>query len=393
MKRIAAWMLAIALLGMTGLAASNTVSMLPDTRSIYAEIGFEAENAEGFAQQLLQAAINAEMTLQSLKSGTVLRAEVVLHLRLPEQEAQTVECWYELENQTEVPHITVIEKNQNTDSYYVLDVNKLPGGAEKIKALSKAVRKTWETTKNVNGDAIYFASADTAEVLLRWYRLWHTETEYTAVEFDDIAVQATCKENEKKKQISLRASLSARQAAMLLGIHETTADETRIDMTVDIDIVRDENGSDVQSPQMKNVTDVNLLLDYKMFDPNCVSVLYNGNLLQFDAQPRLENGTTMVPIRGIMEAAGVPSEQILFDDETGKVTIRDAEKTIVLYLGQKTAWVNEKEVLLSCAAYETEGRTFVPLRFVSEELGFRVEWTGLDGENGLCNGGVVRLER
>lgn len=392
MKRISALMLAIVLLGMTGFAADNTVSRLSGTRSVYAEIGFETENAEGFAQQLLQSAINAEMTLQSLKNGTVLRAKVVLHLRLSGQEAQTVECWYELENQTEVPHITVIEKNQNTDSYYVLDVNKLPGGAEKIKALSNAVRKTWET-RNVNGDTICFASADTAEVLLRWYRLWHTETEQTAVEFDGITMQATCKEIEEKKRISLCASLSARQAAMLLGMKETTADETRIDMTADIDIACDENESNVQLPQMKKMTDVNLLLDYKLFDTNCVSVLYNGNLLQFDAQPRLENGTTMVPIRGIMEAAGVPSEQILFDGETGKVTIRDVEKTIVLYLGQKTAWVNEKEVLLSCAAYEAEGRTFVPLRFVSEELGFRVEWTGLDSENGLCNGGVVRLER
>lgn len=396
MKRISALILAIVMLGITGFAANDTVSMFSGTKSVSAEIGFESadgerESANAVTKQLLQSSMTAEMTLQSLKNGTVLRAEVVLHLRLPGQEAQNVECWYELENQTEVPHITVIEKNQNADSYYVLDVNKLPGGTEKIKAVSRALRTTWENREK-NGEVIAFSSEDTAELLLQWYQLWHTETEQTAVAFDGIAVQAACNETEKEKRISLRVSMSARQAALLFGMREA-ADESRVVLTVEMRMTEAADGAEVKRPQAETMQDVNLMLDYKMFDPNRISVLYNGNLLRFDAQPRLENETTMVPIRGIMEAAGVPSEQISFDGETGKVTIRDGEKMIVLYLGQKTAWVNDKAVMLSCTAYETEGRTFVPLRFVSEELGFRVDWTGLDGKDGMCRGGVVRLER
>lgn len=395
MKRISALILAVVMLGTTGFAANDAVSMFSGTKNVFAEIGFETAFEEGSAdnvtKQRSQSSIVAEMTLQSLKSGTVLRAEVILQLRFPGQETQTVECWYELDNQNEVPHITVIEKNQNTDSYYVLDVNKLPGGTEKIKAVSRALRITWKNGEK-NGDVIAFSAKDTAELLLNWYQLWHAETEQTAVDFDGVAVQATCKKIEEKKRILLRVSMSARQAALLFGMREE-AGVSRVVMTVDLRMTDAADGTEVKRPQAETMQNVNLLLDYKMFDSNCVSVLYNGRLLRFDAQPRLENGTTMVPIRGIMEAAGVPSEQISFDEETGKVTIRDAEKNIVLYLGQKTAWVNDKEVMLSCAAYETEGRTFVPLRFVSEELGFRVDWTGLDGEDGMCRGGVVRLER
>ena len=90
-----------------------------------------------------------------------------------------------------------------------------------------------------------------------------------------------------------------------------------------------------------------------------------------EVAPYTVEGRTMVPVRIISEAFGADVQYI--HDEL-KVVITLGNKNISLIIGEKTATVDGKVVELDVPSVETNGRTLVPLRFVSESLGFDVKY-------------------
>ena len=102
----------------------------------------------------------------------------------------------------------------------------------------------------------------------------------------------------------------------------------------------------------------------------------NGAPYTLDAAPYLnaEVNRTLVPVRFVSEALGA---QVGWDPETGRVTITDGEKEIILTLGSSTVRVNGAEQTIDCPPTTLPpGRTFVPLRFVSETIGADVVYEG-----------------
>lgn len=85
----------------------------------------------------------------------------------------------------------------------------------------------------------------------------------------------------------------------------------------------------------------------------------------------LPPGRTMVPLRFISEAFGAKVE---WDGATRTVTITWGSKTIKLTIGVYIAKVDGKDVKLDVAPVIREGRTFVPIRFISEAFGADVKW-------------------
>lgn len=102
-----------------------------------------------------------------------------------------------------------------------------------------------------------------------------------------------------------------------------------------------------------------------------VRVLLDGQELAFDVPPMLINDRTMVPFRKLFEALGA---SVSWDEATRTVTGVRGTTTIRLVIGSATATVNGAAVALDAPPVLVGGRTLVPLRFVSENLGERVEW-------------------
>ncbi|MDN4067577.1 copper amine oxidase N-terminal domain-containing protein [Paenibacillus vini] len=101
-----------------------------------------------------------------------------------------------------------------------------------------------------------------------------------------------------------------------------------------------------------------------------LAVLVDGRKVKFQGgDPVSEKGRVQVPLRGIGEALGA---EIGFSGNT--VTYKKGSKSIVLTIGSKVANVDGKSVTMDTTAKAIKGRTYVPLRFVSENLGERVEW-------------------
>ncbi|RKL63250.1 copper amine oxidase N-terminal domain-containing protein [Thermoanaerobacteraceae bacterium SP2] len=110
-----------------------------------------------------------------------------------------------------------------------------------------------------------------------------------------------------------------------------------------------------------------------------ITVTLNGEQLQFDVPPVLENGRVLVPLRAIFEALGATID---WDGTTSTVTATKGSDTVKLTVGNKTAYKNGSKVELDVPAKVVKGRTLVPVRFVSDALGALVEW---DAQNQTVN--------
>lgn len=102
-----------------------------------------------------------------------------------------------------------------------------------------------------------------------------------------------------------------------------------------------------------------------------ISVYLNGQAQTYNPAPIIQKGTTIVPMRAIFEQLGA---NIDWDPKTMTVTATKDNTLISLTIGQQVAYINGKQVTLAIPSQTINGRTMVPLRFVSESLGAMVRW-------------------
>lgn len=102
-----------------------------------------------------------------------------------------------------------------------------------------------------------------------------------------------------------------------------------------------------------------------------IRVLIDGQLLDVDRPPIVVNSRVLVPLRGIFERLGAG---VRWDQNTRTVIAMRGTTTVEVMIGRLTARVNDRIVPLDVPAMIVAARTLVPLRFISEALGARVEW-------------------
>jgi hypothetical protein len=91
------------------------------------------------------------------------------------------------------------------------------------------------------------------------------------------------------------------------------------------------------------------------------------------SSPFIRDGTTLVPVRYLLEFLDA---QVKWDQEKRQVTIiaPRLNKVIALTIGSKKATVNGEESLLETAAELIDNISYVPVRFIAEAMGARVDW-------------------
>lgn len=89
-----------------------------------------------------------------------------------------------------------------------------------------------------------------------------------------------------------------------------------------------------------------------------------GKTITNDASPLIVNNRTMVPIRVVTETLG------------GTAVWNEAARTVSLVIGGKTITMTIDVTLekYGVAPIIINNRTYVPIRFVAEELGADVQW-------------------
>ncbi len=107
------------------------------------------------------------------------------------------------------------------------------------------------------------------------------------------------------------------------------------------------------------------------------SIQIDGVTIPSDADPIVEDGTTLVPIGVISGYLGGTSD---WNSQTETATVKNGDVTIVMTIGSTTATVNGEKKTLTLAPRITTvneqggGRTMVPLRFIAEAFGYDVDW-------------------
>lgn len=105
-----------------------------------------------------------------------------------------------------------------------------------------------------------------------------------------------------------------------------------------------------------------------------VQVSVDGRDVQFpDEHPYVDqrSNLTMVPLAFLSDKLGAATK---WDQKLKQITISLNRDTVILVIGDQHALVNGKRVDFEGATVLKNGRTMVPLRFISEALHANVEW-------------------
>lgn len=106
-----------------------------------------------------------------------------------------------------------------------------------------------------------------------------------------------------------------------------------------------------------------------------INVSLNGNQIQFDVEPCVVADRTLVPIRAFLNALGIDDSDIEYDGAENTVTIKYGGDTIKLYINNPTAYVNGVSTEIDVPPCVIDGRTLVPLRFISESFNCDVSYS------------------
>ncbi|MBE0447480.1 MAG: hypothetical protein IBX64_05190 [Actinobacteria bacterium] len=108
-------------------------------------------------------------------------------------------------------------------------------------------------------------------------------------------------------------------------------------------------------------------------DPSYDLLIYiNDKLFYSDPPAFIRQGRALVPIRQLFEELGAT---IIWDSEGKKIIVNHPSANIVMTIGDNSALVNHKPVMLDIPPILTRGNTLIPLRFATESLGADIKWS------------------
>lgn len=90
-----------------------------------------------------------------------------------------------------------------------------------------------------------------------------------------------------------------------------------------------------------------------------------------DGQIQIVNESVLLPIRVVAEGLGF---RVNWEKQTNKVTIEQKATSLTLAIDDPTALVNGNKVSLIAAPKAVKNTTYVPMRFISEQMGLNVAW-------------------
>lgn len=102
-----------------------------------------------------------------------------------------------------------------------------------------------------------------------------------------------------------------------------------------------------------------------------IGLYLDGKALNTDVSPVIVQNRSFVPVRSIFEKMGA---EVTWISSRKQVIIRSSSARVVLNIDSTTAYVDDDEIKLDVAPFIKEGRTMVPVRFISESLNYNVKW-------------------
>ena len=120
---------------------------------------------------------------------------------------------------------------------------------------------------------------------------------------------------------------------------------------------------------------ISMIIPVSVYASTNISVTIDGQKVNFDVQPQIINGRTMVPMRAIFKEFGMSIE---WDNSSKTVTASKGNDLIQMQVGSKTFLKNGSIITLDTPAIIKDSRTLVPVRAVAESLNANVIWDNIN---------------
>lgn len=144
---------------------------------------------------------------------------------------------------------------------------------------------------------------------------------------------------------------------------ETSVEDTKI-------LYVDRNSFYIEDSYYRIKFDISEVLEY-LNNLKTVYVEFNNELLAFAEPPVLEEEYTLVPMRFLFEEM---EAEVDWEDSTLTASVKKDNREVSFVINSKQAKVGNEVKTMDIPARLINGKTMIPLRFLSEELGYKVEW-------------------
>lgn len=353
------------------------------------------------------------------------------------------------------PKYQVIMQTADSEKYQVMDYMQLPGAEEmmamianltaqeNVSAWNEALKASLPELKKeykANTETVTLNDAQAKKAIVG---IVQTMREMFTTAGEDGALEALPQETQSEIEMAAEAIATALKDVKLFAedgvVVTTTVDETTkqlqsIDCTVKIDTNLTEAATEIMRAfgvEMnvseilpKEKADFKAQISFNMaysdwnnetlkvefpvltaenteyltddsVDENAVNIYYDGKKIDFkDVQPVIENDRTLVPIRHFCNGLGIEDENIQYDD--GVVTIQNGDTKLTLKIDARDVLIEKngetETVMLDVPATEREGRTLVPLRFISENFDCDVYYEEFCDAFGNATGCLIQIE-
>lgn len=102
----------------------------------------------------------------------------------------------------------------------------------------------------------------------------------------------------------------------------------------------------------------------------------DNNRYLMDVHPYIKDSRVFLPLRFAAYSAGLKDENIVWDGILNTAVLSYGDKKIKVKPGSNVLYVNEKQVIMDVAPEIYQNRLMLPVRWIAETLGARVEWNG-----------------
>ncbi|SDX99744.1 copper amine oxidase N-terminal domain-containing protein [Paenibacillus sp. CF384] len=105
------------------------------------------------------------------------------------------------------------------------------------------------------------------------------------------------------------------------------------------------------------------------------SIKIDDTSKMMDTAPFMWEGSTYVPLRFLAEGIGA---KVTWDPASQTIWVNDGTNTLTFWVGKDTMEVNGMKKEIGAPVVLRDGRTQLPLRFITELLGWDVQWNKAD---------------
>lgn len=146
------------------------------------------------------------------------------------------------------------------------------------------------------------------------------------------------------------------------------------DIKLELGGFKEDNVAKVTVAKVVTPADQNVGVKEVVFTIGEATFTVDGVEQTMDTAPYIKDGRTMLPVRYVAQALGVPEDNVMWNPVTRTVTIFKGDRVVLITIGSAELKVNGTPIYMDTVAEIKDDRTMLPISFIGKALGAEVTW-------------------